>query len=267
MLRGPDKTVGRLSPPLAAVRGITPRILGSSSIEPHRSALSRTVVSLSTFSPWLCRQELSPFPHFPSSILSVSAFILLVMGDEHNEPTDADLMRRWQEGDLRAFEDLVRRWQAPVARLVGRLTQAESAGDLCQEVFLRVFRAGPRYRESGTFAAWIRRIAMSVARDAGRRQRPRGISPCADEPLDAFAPADALCRRETVEQVQQALEELPETLREVLVLRHYEGLNFEEIARLTSTPASTLKSRFAAALQRLRIRLGALGLTNDENLP
>ena len=65
---------------------------------------------------------------------------------------DADLMRRWQRGDGRAFEALVGRWQQPVARFVHRITgRADLVPDLCQEVFLRLFQAGPRYRESGGF--------------------------------------------------------------------------------------------------------------------
>lgn len=181
------------------------------------------------------------------------------------EPTDADLMRSWQAGDLGAFEALVRRWQGPVARLVARLSGGDPA-DLAQEVFLRVFRHRERYREQGAFRTWLYRIVLSVARDAGRRRSFNGVPLDADhEPLDAFAPPDAVCRRESIERVAQALAELPEGLREVLVLRHYEGLNFEQIARLTGTPASTLKSRFAVALQRLRGRLVELGLTAEED--
>ncbi len=65
--------------------------------------------------------------------------------------------------------------------------------------------------------------------------------------------------------VEQAIAELPEPLRLVLALRHDEGLSFEEIARLTDTPASTLKSRFAVALDRLRVRFRELGLAPEEN--
>ena len=62
----------------------------------------------------------------------------------------------------------------------------------------------------------------------------------------------------------RSVAELPEPLRLVLVLRHYEQMSFEEIARLTGNPASTLKSRFAAALERLRKRLEELGLGPEE---
>jgi RNA polymerase sigma-70 factor (ECF subfamily) len=181
-------------------------------------------------------------------------------------PSEAELMRRWQGGDTASFEEIVRRWQGRVGRLLARLAGPSAAPDLCQEVFLRLYGAGARYREEGAFATWIYRIALNVARDAGRRHRDWAALGN-HEPLDDTAPYDALCRRETVELVTRALEQLPEALREVLVLRHYEGLSFEEIARLTRVPASTLKSRFAVALGRLRVCLMGLGCRPEENAP
>ena len=182
------------------------------------------------------------------------------------EHSDAELMCRWQEGDAVAFEALVRRWQGRLARLLARLVDSATAPDLCQEVFLRVYQASPRYREEGAFATWIYRIALNVARDAGRRHsQPDPLN--GHEPLDLCAPADAVCRKETICLVARALAELAPRQREVLVLRHYEELNFEEIARLTGTPASTLKSRFAVALNQLRDRLQQLGFGPEEGTP
>jgi RNA polymerase sigma-70 factor (ECF subfamily) len=178
---------------------------------------------------------------------------------------DARAVQRWQEGDATAFEALVRRWQRPVARLLARLVgPTELVQDLSQEVFLRVYRARDRYRENGTFTLWLYRIALNVARDAGRRRRPE--APLGEQqPADPRAPAEAVCQqREWVEAVTRALAELPRPLREVLVLHHYEALNFAEIARLTGTPASTVKSRFAAALKQLRARLQPLGWGPEE---
>ena len=179
--------------------------------------------------------------------------------------TDADLIRRWQRGDLAAFEDLVRRWQRPVAGFLFRMTgRRDRVADLCQEVFLRVYQAGPRYRESGAFTAWLYRIALNVARDAGRRGR-HAPAALPDEPVDPAAPADAECqRRELADQVARAVADLPEPLRLVLVLHHYDGMSFEAIGRLTGTPASTLKSRFAAALAQLREHLQHLGYGPEE---
>jgi len=175
-------------------------------------------------------------------------------------------MRRWQRGDTAAFEGLVRRWQQPVARFLARVApRAGDVPDLCQEVFLRLYLAGPRYREAGAFSTWLYRIALNVARDAGRRRR-REPQPLEEhEPAAGTAGAEAICeQQELARAVSAAVAELPPPLREVLVLRHYEKMSFEQMARLLGAPASTLKSRFAAALGRLRVRLQHLGWDHEE---
>lgn len=180
---------------------------------------------------------------------------------------DAEPLRRWQGGDPTAFEEIVRRWQQPVTAFLGRLTDhADSVPDLCQEVFLRVYLAGGRYRDCGAFSTWLYRIALNVARDAARRRRHRP-EPLADrDPVADVEPVELPSERRELEQVvTQALTELPAALREALVLRHYEGMNFEEMARVLGTPATTLKSRFAAAIARLRTRLHQLGWTCEEH--
>ena len=179
---------------------------------------------------------------------------------------DEDLIRRWQGGDASAFEELVRRWQQPMgrflARLVGRLDLVQ---DLCQEVFLRLYQAGPRYKEQGTFSTWLYRIALNVAHDAGRCNRHTLLALPNQEPPANSISAEARCeRQEVAHAVAAAVAELPAPLREVLVLRHYEDMNFEEMGRLLHTPASTLKSRFAVALERLRGRLEHLDWHHEE---
>jgi RNA polymerase sigma-70 factor (ECF subfamily) len=179
---------------------------------------------------------------------------------------DAELIRRWQRGDVAAFEALVRRWQQPVGRFLARLVgRSDLAEDLCQDVFLRVYLAGARYRETGAFSTWLYRIALNAARDAGRR-RKHHAQPLDDvEPAGGHVAADVFCEQEEVARaVAGAVAELPPPLREVLVLRHYEGMSFEEMGRLLEVPASTLKSRFAAALGRLRQRLHHLGRDPEE---
>jgi RNA polymerase sigma-70 factor, ECF subfamily len=181
---------------------------------------------------------------------------------------DAELVARWQRGDADAFEALVRRWEGPIARFLARLVgPGELVADLCQEVFLRAYHAGARYRPMGAFSTWLYRIALNVARDAARRGRRRPVALAgAEEVPDRGQSAEAICQeRELAGAVAQALAELPEPLRVVLVLRHYEGMSFEEMGRLTGTPASTLKSRFAAALGRLRVRMQQLGWGPEES--
>jgi RNA polymerase sigma-70 factor (ECF subfamily) len=181
---------------------------------------------------------------------------------------DAELISRWQQGELRAFEALVERWQGPVGRFLARYVGDEDrAQDLCQEVFLRAYRGRGVYADVGAFRAWLYRVALNVARDAARRRRPPAVPLNGDGAgvADPRPSAEAVCeRRETGRLVAEALAALPEPLRAVLLLRHYEQLSFEDIARATGTPASTLKSRFAAALARVRDHLRSRGWAAEE---
>jgi RNA polymerase sigma-70 factor (ECF subfamily) len=178
---------------------------------------------------------------------------------------DADLIRAWQRGDRAAFERLVRAWEGRIGRFLARLTGCpETAGDLTQEVFLRVYLARDRYADDGRFGTWVYRIALNLARDAARRRPPP--APLADfDPPTPGEAADGLAERhEAAGVVAAALAELPGPLREVVVLRHYEDLGFEDMARLLGTPASTLKSRFGVALRKLHESLTARGLRPEE---
>lgn len=179
------------------------------------------------------------------------------MGDE-----DTALVRRWQQGDPLAFDGLLRLWQPLVARLIGRLVPRQDAvPDLCQEVFIRVHRGRRQFRGESAFSTWLYRIAVNVVRDHGRRARPTLTTLNGHEPGLAYVPRD---HAEAVELVAQALAGLPPTLREVVVLRHYEQMNFAEMARVTGTPASTLKSRFGQAMNRLRLYLEGQGIGPEE---
>lgn len=174
---------------------------------------------------------------------------------------DAELMQRWQSGDRSAFEVLIQRWQQPIARFLFRLTgEAELTQDLAQEVFLRVYQAQQSYHENGTFAAWLYRIALNVARDSARRQKPTVPLSLYPEPIREEDP-DQLELRTLVAQI---ISEMPEELRLVIHLRLDERRNFEEIARQTGTAASTWKSRFSRAMETLRSRLQQLGYGPEE---
>lgn len=184
------------------------------------------------------------------------------MPAQHPEP-DAGLIARWQRGDRAAFEQLVREWHPRVGRFLVRLTGCpELARDLSQEVFLRVYLAVGKYRDNGHFSTWLFQVALNQFRDAARKsaRRPAVALPEAELPTEAPSFED----RERIAVIAEALQELAPALREVVVLRHYEDLNFEAMARLLGTPASTLKSRFAVAMTQLRERLTARGLAPEE---
>jgi RNA polymerase sigma-70 factor, ECF subfamily len=171
------------------------------------------------------------------------------------ELSDQALWERWQRGDASAFEAIVRRWEGPVGRFLVRFTgDPHRAADGLQEVFLRVYRAGPRYQPRAALSTWLFQIALNIARDLARRRRHEDRLQDWDA-ADDGDPEQAATANETGAAVEAALAALPETLRLVLVLHHYEGMSFDEISRVSNTPASTLKSRWAAALVRLRTLL------------
>jgi RNA polymerase sigma-70 factor (ECF subfamily) len=173
--------------------------------------------------------------------------------------SDLELLRKWQGGDAAAFEGLVRRWQGPVGRFVFHMTgRSEGVDDLSQEVFLRVYLAGQRFRPQAAFSTWLYRIALNLVRDAARRKTSASLAEQPERPDPQSGPEQAYLQQERGEIVAKAVAELPADLRTVVVLRHYESMNFEEIGRVTGTPASTLKSRFATAMAKLRKRLGRL---------
>jgi RNA polymerase sigma-70 factor, ECF subfamily len=182
------------------------------------------------------------------------------MGDGGEHGSDADLVRRWQHGDAGAFAAVVRRWQRPVARFLARLLgPAAPVADLTQDVFVRAHQAIGRYRETGAFSTWLYQIALNLARDAARRASRAPVRLPDEVPATAAGVETVWERQELADAVAAALADLPAPLREVLVLRHYEGLSFEQMGRVLGIPASTLKSRFAVALGRVRKRLWDLG--------
>ncbi len=179
-------------------------------------------------------------------------------------------MARLAAGDSDALEAIVRRWEAGVGRVLARLTpNSTDVDDLRQEVFLRVLTAASRYRADGQFSAWLYRIVINLARDAARRRRIRSWLPLGDhQPVDRNgAPRQACSQREMTKAIEHALAALPDRMREVLVLKHYAGLTFAEIASALKQPASTIKSRTQSALRRLQAELARRGVGEEELEP
>ena len=175
---------------------------------------------------------------------------------EPERDANGERMRRFASGDRAAFEELVRIWERPLGRFLNRLIpDSHRAADLLQECFLKVFLNGHRYREAGQFRVWIYRIALNSARDEARRsaRKPVATLPTDWEPI-SFRDGDSE-RSELAEIVRRALTELPAPQRETVVLRHYQDLSFEEMARVLDVPATTLKSRFNVAMKKLESEL------------
>ena len=180
------------------------------------------------------------------------------------EKSDQALMLQLQAGDLRSFDTLVKRWEKRLLnycyRMVNDIALAE---DLRQEIFLRIYRSAKTYRPTAQFSTWMYRIATNLCLDTLAKQQRRKETPIAaylesesegvDERLidPSDAPDTVVVKKETESRVHSALARLPEDQRIVVIMRHYNGMKFHEIAAIVERPISTVKSRMAAGLERL----------------
>lgn len=173
------------------------------------------------------------------------------------------LVERAQRGDRDAFDELVRLHFASVYSMLHRhVGNHEDAEDLAQECFVRAWKGLAWYRADGSFSGWLRRIAAHLASDhhRGAGRRPRLAA--GPEELDSFAepsahgPGAAAGQRELGVRVAEAVRRLPERLRAALVLRVFEGRDYDEVSRVTGVTRATARTHVMQARKQL---LGWLG--------
>ena len=184
---------------------------------------------------------------------------------ERMTSTDEELVARSIGGDHDSFNQLILRWERPIYALAYRtIGREEEARDVCQETFLRAFRALPKFRREAKFSSWIYRIALNLCRDWARKERRTPVvQPPEDMDLIEMAAAaepsesieDLVARKDMAERVEQAMTRLPEEQRTAIVLKEYHGLTFQEIADLQGCPLSTVKTRLYQGLTVLRREL------------
>ncbi len=161
-------------------------------------------------------------------------------------------------GDVDAFERLVREHQSRVLNVAYRMVNdPHDAEDICQDVFVKAFRALPRLRDRSQFGAWLLKITANCARDCLRRRRRRDEVPLEEvsTPIVDESHTDADGQRDTERIVQRLLMGLPENHRIVIVLRDIEGLSYGEMADALSCTVSSVKNRLHRARRVFRERL------------
>ena len=178
--------------------------------------------------------------------------------------SDEQLMWRVKlQDDAEAFARLMSRWQRPIENLCIRMTgDLHRAQDLAQSAFARIFARRADWEPTGKFSTFLWRVALNLCHDELRRTKRRGE--CSLDALDEVgdsqpdfiaseepAPDEQADSRERAELVRNALLKLATHYREVVVLRHYEGLKFHEIGEVLAIPEGTAKSRMAEALTQL----------------
>jgi RNA polymerase sigma-70 factor (ECF subfamily) len=172
-------------------------------------------------------------------------------------------------GDPEAFGEIVRRWERRIFALAfGMLGREEDARDATQETFLAAFRNLRNFRGEAKVSSWLHRIAVNQCITRQRRAKVRGETALEDEaeknaavfalPLEA-SPARTAEYVERSKAVRKAVSALPPDLRQVIVMKEFEELTFQEIADALEIPLSTVKSRLYTALRQLQLRLQKFG--------
>lgn len=181
--------------------------------------------------------------------------------------TDEDLMSNFQAGSIEAFNILVDRYSERLTHyLYGFLGDMKRCEDLLQETFLRVYRNRHSYRRIAKFSTWLYTIAGNLARSEYRKRKRRRLYSIQSVnreneeyemqiPDESFSPdrhAESMIQDE---YIQQALKEIPQSFREVVVLRDIQQLAYEEIADITGLPMGTVKSRINRGRSKLQTLL------------
>lgn len=177
------------------------------------------------------------------------------------------LARRAQTGDGTAFDRLVELCSARVYAFAFRMVgNSEDAQDIAQEAFVRVYQAIPRFRHDAAFSTWLYRIVANTCHDELTRRKKRPVPATAleaegDTPREAPAtgdgPEDHYLRRERQQALEQALAQLPEAFRLVVVLHDVQGLPYQEIADALRIEIGTVKSRLNRGRNLLREKIAA----------
>jgi len=182
---------------------------------------------------------------------------------------DLELMLRVRKGDAESFEVLLRRHRAPLVSFFIRMVRDQAlAEDLAQEVFLRVYQARHRYQPEARFTTWLYRIATNLALNAIRDRKGSPAGPDfenhegeseAARVADPQPVADQhMIQRERGRVIREAVESLPEKQCAAVILHKYQGVNYQQIARILGVSESAVKSLLFRAYESLRASLEPL---------
>lgn len=186
------------------------------------------------------------------------------MDEVETAATDEQMVERALAGDAEAFGEIARRWERRIFALAyGMLGREEEARDATQETFLSAFRNLRGFRGEAKVSSWLHRIAINQCITRQRRAKVRAETALDDEgetggatlAATAASPARQAEGRERIEAVRNAVGALPPDLRQVVVMKEFEELTFQEIADALALPLSTVKSRLYTAHKQLRMRL------------
>ena len=183
---------------------------------------------------------------------------------------DEALVKRVQAGERKAFDILVRRYQHKVIGVISKYVKDWSeAQDVAQEAFVRAYRALGNFRGESAFYTWLYKIATNTAKNwlVSQGRRPPTDDIQVDDAVfmdaavrlkDSSTPERELLRQEIERTVTEAVDGLPDELRQAITLREVDGLSYEEIAERMNCPIGTVRSRIFRAREAIDVRLRPL---------
>lgn len=186
---------------------------------------------------------------------------------------DLALIKRAKQGDESAYRVLLKKYERSVFTICLRMVRnREEAEDLAQDAFVKVFSMLERYNPTYAFSSWLFKITSNLCIDSLRKRRIEGVS--MDEPVQSDSgeyvrqyeseeddPETVAIKRERAGHLMEAIDRLPTHYKLMVLLRHQEGLSYEEIASTVGVPLGTVKARIHRARQMLRKLLEETGFT------
>jgi len=183
-----------------------------------------------------------------------------------NKLTDAELLAKYTAGDEGAFHKLVNRYKNSLYAFLSRfLSQADLIEDVFQETFMQLYSSRERFDPARPLRPWLFTIAANKAKDALRKLRRTSaiaIGTIADSEemsfddvlnsftVDSTRPYEELQSAELAAQVRQVIANMPDNLREILILAYFNKFSYKQMAQMLSIPIGTVKSRLNTAVGR-----------------
>jgi RNA polymerase sigma factor (sigma-70 family) len=177
--------------------------------------------------------------------------------------SDQDLVKRFIQGDQTSIEVLINRHKSKVYTYIILIVKNQSlAEDIFQDTFIKVIKSlkEGKYKDNGKFVSWVIRIAHNLTIDHFRREKQINTYLNEDYEADIFNSRklaentieDIMVENQIIKEVRLLIDELPEDQKQVILLRHYGGLSFKEIADQTDVSINTALGRMRYALINLR---------------
>ncbi|MEW6456042.1 MAG: sigma-70 family RNA polymerase sigma factor [Acidobacteriota bacterium] len=177
--------------------------------------------------------------------------------------SDRELVRKILNGERENFEILINKYKGPIVNFVYRMVMnMENALDISQEIFIKVFNSLHVYNPSYEFSTWLYKIATNLTIDHLRKSKVKPVSLDRDVfdeekigfdiPDDSMAPHKIWNEERIKESIIEAIDLLPQGLKELIVLRHISELPYSEIAEIKGLPLGTVKNRIFRAREMIR---------------